>query len=332
MVGCQCDDQLRGSGRSIAGPWHPTQQWHAQKASRKTALSFLQTLHCSLYIDTTKIGFCYLGLCWYNYLTSNKEGRRRTSLVDWTWHQAPLQGAVDVVPLLGAIVVCWPTNIGGVDVVSLLGAIVVCYGGGRRPTLGEWTWCHCRVPLSCAMVGEGRSEGDGQVGGVDVVPCHCSVLWLGASVTTNFGGVDVVRNGIQKNCLELFADVTLFSALITQKLVLLSGVYAGIIGHIFFVLKVSYSPWNQQTVCAWKMDVGRPIFKGHEKWCRFTFSGLLQEKTCRRRSQWNIGQKESLWVCRYEKSIQCLDVTPFYYEGDTVDGRNPAPPNMHETL
>ena len=70
---------------------------------------------------------------------------------------------------------CWPTNIGGVDVVPLLGAIVVCYGGegdqlwgsgrgaiagchcrvlcwgrgGQRVTakLGEWTWCHCRVPL-----------------------------------------------------------------------------------------------------------------------------------------------------------------------------------------
>ena len=50
--------------------------------------------------------------------------------------RVPLQGAVDVVPLLGAI--------------------VVCYGGGRggwRPTLAEWTWCHCRVPLQCAMVG-----------------------------------------------------------------------------------------------------------------------------------------------------------------------------------
>ena len=32
------------------------------------------------------------------------------------------------------------------------------------------TWCHC-----CAIVG-----------------CHCSVLWLGERVTTNFGGVDVV--------------------------------------------------------------------------------------------------------------------------------------------
>ena len=49
-------------------------------------------------------------------------------------------------------------------------------------------WCHCRVPLQCAMVGEG------QLRGVDVVTllgaiarCHCSVLGEGR-VTTNFGG------------------------------------------------------------------------------------------------------------------------------------------------
>ena len=45
-----------------------------------------------------------------------------------------------------------------------------------------------------------------------IAGCHCSVLWLGASMTTNFGGVDVVplqgahgilhRNGIQKKHLE----------------------------------------------------------------------------------------------------------------------------------
>ena len=54
--------------------------------------------------------------------------------------RVPLQGAVDVVPLLGPIVVCYgwgmTTSFGGVDVVPLLGAIaiVVCYGGGRRVT------------------------------------------------------------------------------------------------------------------------------------------------------------------------------------------------------
>ena len=50
---------------------------------------------------------------------------------------------------------------------------------------------------------------------------HCSVLWLGASVTTNFGGVDTAmapRKSTQKNCLGLLADVTLFSTLIPQKL------------------------------------------------------------------------------------------------------------------
>ena len=41
--------------------------------------------------------------------------------------RVPLQGAVDVVPLLGAIVVC---NFGGVGVVPLQSAIVVCYGWG----------------------------------------------------------------------------------------------------------------------------------------------------------------------------------------------------------
>ena len=39
-------------------------------------------------------------------------------------------------------------QVGGVHVVPLEGAIVVCYGGGRGPTLEEWTWwCHWRVPL-----------------------------------------------------------------------------------------------------------------------------------------------------------------------------------------
>ena len=40
---------------------------------------------------------------------------------------------------------------------------------------GEWTWCHCWVPLHGAMVmcyGGGR--GSGAIAG-----CHCSVLWFG---------------------------------------------------------------------------------------------------------------------------------------------------------
>ena len=88
------------------------------------------------------------------------------------------------------------------------GAIVVCYGWG---------------------------EGDDQLWGSGfgaTAGCHCSVLWRGKGrVTTNFGGVDVplqgahgtfYSNGIQKNiqksCLELLADVTVFSTLMTQKL------------------------------------------------------------------------------------------------------------------
>ena len=82
--------------------------------------------------------------------------------------RVPLQGAVDVVPLLGAIVGChcsvlWlrgrvTTNFGGADVVPLLGAIAgfhcsvlwwgeegddQLWGSGRGAIAG----CHCRVPL-----------------------------------------------------------------------------------------------------------------------------------------------------------------------------------------
>ena len=65
------------------------------------------------------------------------------------------------------------------------------------------------------MVG---GEGDGQLWGSAIAGCHCSVLWLGAGVTTNFGGTDVVklhaamasRKCVHKNCLELLADLTLF--------------------------------------------------------------------------------------------------------------------------
>ena len=84
------------------------------------------------------------------------------------------------VPLQGAIVVCYAAGKGRAGRVwgsGAIAAIVVCcgWGGGRRPYLGEWTWCHCWVPIH--------------------------------------------SNGIQTNCLEFLADVTLFSMLITQKLV-----------------------------------------------------------------------------------------------------------------
>ena len=113
-----------------------------------------------------------------------------------------LQGAVDVVPLLGAIVGChcsvpWlgrvTTNFGGVDVAPLQGAIAGCHcsvlwwgegddelwGSGRGAIAG----CHCMVPLQGAIE---VCYGGGRVttifGGVGVVPlqgaiagCHCRV-------------------------------------------------------------------------------------------------------------------------------------------------------------
>ena len=53
----------------------------------------------------------------------------------------------------------------GSDVVPLLGAIVVCYGGGgegdrqlRGSGRGDIAGCHCRVPLQCARGGEGDDQ------------------------------------------------------------------------------------------------------------------------------------------------------------------------------
>ena len=51
---------------------------------------------------------------------------------------------------------------------------------GDSQLWGEWTWCHCRVPLLCGMVGE--EEGDGQLWGSGrgaIAGCHCCVLWWG---------------------------------------------------------------------------------------------------------------------------------------------------------
>ena len=96
--------------------------------------------------------------------------------------RVPLQGAVDVVPLLGAIVVCYgwgvTTNFGGVDVVPLLGAIaiVVCYGGGRRVT-ANFGGVDV-VPLQGAIV-VCYGGGESGCGAVARCHCHCSVLWWG---------------------------------------------------------------------------------------------------------------------------------------------------------
>ena len=94
-------------------------------------------------------------------------------------------------PLLGAMT----AKFGGV--VPLLPLLCAVVGGeGKRPTLGEW--CHCWVPLQL----RGR-EGRPTLG--EWTWCHC---W-----------VPICSNGIQTNCLEFLADVTLLSTLITQKLV-----------------------------------------------------------------------------------------------------------------
>ena len=51
-----------------------------------------------------------------------------------------------------------------------IGVLTSKKGGGRRTTLADWTWHQAGA----------------------IVGCHCSVLWLGGRVTTNFRGVDVV--------------------------------------------------------------------------------------------------------------------------------------------
>ena len=87
-------------------------------------------------------------------LTSKKGEGRRTTLADWTWHQAgAIVGCHCSVLWLGGRVT---TNFRGADVVPLLGAIVGCHCsvlwlGGRVTTnwsgRGAIAGCHCSVPL-----------------------------------------------------------------------------------------------------------------------------------------------------------------------------------------
>ena len=91
-----------------------------------------------------------------------------------------------MVPLLGAIAGChcnvlwWgearvTANFGGVDVVPLQGAIVVCYGWGEGDDQlwgsgrGAIAGCHCSV----LWLGEGRVTAN--FGGADVVPLQCAI-------------------------------------------------------------------------------------------------------------------------------------------------------------
>ena len=51
---------------------------------------------------------------------------------------------------------------------------------------GEWTWCHCRVPLQGAILECYGGGGVTNFGGVDVVIAGCSVLWWGEEVDAQF--------------------------------------------------------------------------------------------------------------------------------------------------
>ena len=146
-------------------------------------------------------------------------------------------------------------------------------GGGWRPTLGEWTWCHAGCHCGALWWGQGRVRAN--FGGVDVVPgrwegwrptlgeltwCHCWVmvrggddqLWgsgrgaiagchfslvpFGGRVTTNFGGGGCCWVPLQGAIVVCYGcRWHFFFTLIAQKLVLLSGVYAGILWCWFFL-------------------------------------------------------------------------------------------------
>ena len=104
---------------------------------------------------------------------------------------------------IGYLSIASNRRIGCPQIAVAIGVLTSNRGEGDEPLwrIGRGT----RVPLQ---------------GAVDVVPllgaivgCHCSALWLGASVTTNFGGVDVVP--LQG---PMALQTTLFSTLITQKL------------------------------------------------------------------------------------------------------------------
>ena len=92
-------------------------------------------------------------------------------MVEWTWCHCwvPLQGAVGVVASQGAMVGGVTANFGAVDVVPLQGAIVVCYGWGGgddqlwRSGRGAIDGCRCSV----LWWGGGVTT---NFGGVDVVP------------------------------------------------------------------------------------------------------------------------------------------------------------------
>ena len=120
------------------------------------------------------------------------------------------QGAVDVVPLLGAIVGChcsvlWlrgrvTTNFGGVEVVPLLGAILLCFGcgGGDVVPLRAIAGCLCSVL--------GKWKVTANFGG-GAIPAAIVVCY--GWVTTNFGGSG--RGATIAGCQFLFHIFLLYS-------------------------------------------------------------------------------------------------------------------------
>ena len=171
-ISCHCsveggegNDQLWGSGRgAIAGchcrvpipvsyPSSYIQGHQIHPEHQENNNEFCHELLADVTLTTQKLVFAIWGLCWYNsfsqiaiaigVLTSNRGESDEPLWRIGRGTRVPLQSAVDVVPLQGAIVVCYgggrrgvTTNFGGVDVVPLLGAIAGCHcsvlwGSGR---------------------------------------------------------------------------------------------------------------------------------------------------------------------------------------------------------
>ena len=214
---------------------------------------------------------------------------------------------VDVVPLLGAIAGCYcsvlwlgrvTANFAGVDVVPLQGAVVVCCGrrvtanfGGVVPlqcrvlfldaiaVLGAMVGCYGRVPwVVFNFLVERRPSTFG------IIRTHCQ-RGTGRPMSPKIGGKKMWR---EKNCLDLLADVTLFSTLITQKLVF--AIWALCWYYFCFASFCGDSNrsrlWDCVCVCVGVMHlVAGYSFLGYFWWC--TYSAF--EAYCR--GEWPLGSR-----------------------------------------
>ena len=151
------------------------------------------------------------------------------------------------------------------------------------PLLGAIAGCHCNVLV------EGKVTAN--FGGWCYCRWHCSVLWLGGRATTNFAGVDAVplqganfcfisssyfqghqfhpvtQENNNEFCLELLADVTLFSTLITKKLVLAIW---GLCRYYFFL--VVRFRMSQHATRPQKME---EVYLGHREGQRLNARRLI---------------------------------------------------------